>query len=448
MGKKVLVVAYYFPPMGGAGTQRSAKFVKYLPELGWEPVVVTGKAEGYEVSREFQFDGDLKVEADSYGAKVYRIRDPFPKALRNRRFFKYLWMLRYQDLWEAQVPWSRAAAARCLRIAQSEQVDAVYTSLAPFSAAIVGHRLKTRLGIPWIADLRDLWTEEALRIWPTKMHYDWERRLERRLLSAADRIVANTELSRRRLVDHLRVDEGRVSVVTNGFDSEDFEDVSAAADPERFVLTHVGTFRDHTRRATPLAAPLYVPALADESVRSPLYILQAVRRLLQRFPDLESKLCVRLVGYLSPVNRELVEAFGLEEIVQSTGYVGHRRVIAELVRSDALLLSQVTYSDRERPVPFVPGKVYEYFAAGKPILALLPPGDARDLVVRSGVGFLPPCADPEAIADVLEEMIRRWEKGDMGVKPDKAFVARFERRALTKQLAEILGSAVGEGGEG
>jgi len=202
--------------------QRSVKFVRYLGEFGWEPVVVTAEVADYEVEREFQLDEDLSAEVGRRAPAVVRVSEPGRRRNRRSKYFKYDWFLRYRSLWEAQIPWARAAARECVEVARRERADLVYTTLPPYSAAFVGDRVKKEAGIPWVADLRDLWTEDALRVWPSKWHFLWERALERRLLRGADRVIANTDLSKARLCESLAVPEGRVTTIPNGFDPVDF----------------------------------------------------------------------------------------------------------------------------------------------------------------------------------------------------------------------------------
>lgn len=438
MSRRVLFVAYYFPPMGGAGVQRSVKFVRYLAEFGWKPIVVTADVADYEVEREFQLDGDLAAEVGCEDLAVVRVADPGRRRNRRSKHFKYDWFLRYRSLWEPQVSWARAAARQCVGIARREKVDIVYTSLAPYSAAFVGDRLKRELGLPWVADLRDLWTEDALRVWPSKWHFLWERALERRLLRNADRVIANTDLSKTRLCKNLDLPDHRVTTIPNGFDPSDFKNVEPVAQRDRFVLTHVGAFRDHTRTPRPPRWPLHAPVATDESARSPLYVFRAVEAVLRDRPQLRERLQIRLVGFLSDANKDLVERLGLRDVVEATGYVGHARVVAELLDADALLLLQVAFADGDRPVPYVPGKMYEYFAASKPILAPLPPGDTHRMVARSGLAFAASHNDVEEIRKVLEEMIAKWEAGELVAQADAEYISGFHRQKLAGQLAAVM----------
>jgi len=425
--------------------QRSVKFVRYLGEFGWEPVVVTAEVADYEVEREFQLDEDLSAEVGRRDLSVVRVSEPGRRRNRRSKYFKYDWFLRYRSLWEAQIPWARAAARECVEVARRERADLVYTTLPPYSAAFVGDRVKKEAGIPWVADLRDLWTEDALRVWPSKWHFLWERALERRLLRGADRVIANTDLSKARLCESLAVPEGRVTTIPNGFDPVDFDGVEGAADGSRFVLTHVGAFRDHTRTPRAPRWPLYSPVAADESARSPLYVFRAAEALLRDHPQLRERFQIRLVGFLSDANRRLVEELGLGDIVEATGYVGHARVIAELLSADALLLLQVAFADGDRPVPCVPGKMYEYLAARKPILAPLAPGETGRMAAQSGLAFGAPHKDVEKIRGVLEEMIAKWEAGELIAEADDEYISSFERETLTERLAAVFDEVCAKG---
>ncbi len=441
--KRVLFVSYYFPPMGGPGVQRSAKFVKYLPAQGYDPVVVTAHRRTLNVDREFQLDHSL--EADVAGARRVEVRDPrqgFPgSALASQGVFKISWFLLYPLLWDPQVMWSLAALRPTVRAAARSRCSLVYTSLAPFSSAIIGHVVSKRLGVPWVADLRDLWTDDARPFYPSGVHYKALRAFEHRVLSRATLIIVNTPGAARLLRRSLGPPaSGRIRVLPNGFDADDFPPARRSRRPDRFTLVHVGAFaRDIGRRPSRLGR--WVPSEIDESARTPRYLFEALRRFFQAHPDAKPVTTVRLVGYLHDDVRLLARRFELDDCVEATGYLPHDRALEEMSRAAVLLLLQQTYAEARREMTYVPAKLYEYLASGRPILALVPPGDTRDLVRRAGAGEVVAPTNPTEIADAISTLYTEWKAGEPPRRGESEFVRRFERRALTRKLADYFREA-------
>jgi glycosyltransferase involved in cell wall biosynthesis len=450
--KEVLFISYYFPPMGGAGVQRSAKFVKYLPDFGWRPIVLTARAGDYHVQREFRLDESLLKEAD---CEVHRVRDPEPRRLRaaleTLRIFRLVWGLLYFLFWEREFFWAVAAARHALRLARQRRPAVIYTSSAPYSLILVGYWLRRNTGIPWVADLRDLWTQDPLWRWPSRLHYALTKSLEKKLLRHADAVIANTPLAAERLRALLgpgRAD--RVVAVPNGYDADDLApEPSGVRADGRLTITHVGTFHDRPREdgeARGMVSWLregYSPAPLDPWMRTPRTLFEGLRVLFDRRPDLRDKVRVVLIGHLHDGWRRMISELGLERNVEVTGYLPHDKAVARMRETDALYCVQIGFRDG-RPVPYVPAKLYEYMATGKPILAPVADGDTRRVLERSGVGVVTGPRDSEAVADVLLRLYEQRQANAPTQGPDWEYIRGFERRRLTEKLAELFES-VGAG---
>lgn len=442
--KNVLFIAYHFPPSGGPGVQRSAKFVKYLPQFGWQPLVLTAAEQDIEYLAK-----DRTLLDDMPEASIVRCRgfeQSLLKLVRRAGLRPVTALLLRPD--KNVLGWCRGAARAARRLAARERIEAIYTSLGPFSSALLGARLKRALGVPWVADFRDPWTDDGMGVWPTRLHYFWECRQERRALQEADAVIVVTPGMRQMMVDRYPALADRVHLIPNGFDREDFAAGSAGPRADgvlRIAYTGAAVDYDFPRRllihgpATRLwnALIAYRPAEVDFSTHSPLYLLRAVRRLLDERPELAGKIELCFAGAFGEGNRTLIRRLNLEGAVKIKGYLPHAQSINLLLESDVLFLPMTSFPDGRRNYLYS-GKVFEYLAARRPILALVPEGDLTDLIGQTTAGW---CVDPRdttAIKSLLVELIARKQDGSLSVESDPALIAPFERSALTERLAAVL----------
>ncbi len=446
--RNVLFISYYFPPMGGAGVQRSAKFVKYLPELGWRPIVVTAAPETYQVHREFQLDRTIGDGLEKVDHEVHYIRDPEPRRLRrfleHIRIFPLFWFFLYPLFWEPELWWALAAIWKGLRLTRRKEVAAIYTSSGPFCTVLTGLVLRLLTRKPWIADLRDPWTENFRAVWPSAVHRWVERRFARFALRRADVVVANTPVAEEMLLEVSGRDwRSHFRVIPNGYDEDDFAVSSADGARRPFTLAHVGTFgsgvlpplRTGIRRLGDLIKAR--PQGYDTSTYSARYLLEAILILFDKGSLLSEDLQVVLVGHVPQECHEQIRRFGLEKSVTCSGYMNHTAAVRRLMAADVLWLP-LPVPAGGRPLQQVSGKLYEYMRSGKPVLGLLPPGDAHDFLQESGLGFFADPRDPEDIARVLLNLYAQHRNGGIHVQPNWEFIRRFERKELTRQLGKIL----------
>jgi glycosyltransferase involved in cell wall biosynthesis len=447
--KSVLFVAYYYPPMGGAGVQRSAKFVKYLPEFGYRTVVLTAAPQSYLLHREFQFDqtvGDGLAKVDH---EVVMVSDPEPR--RPRRFmermgfFPVFWFFFYPILWEPQLFWALAAIAPGLKLIRKKNLSAIYTTSGPYASVVTGVALKWITRKPWIADLRDPWTEDFKGVWPSPFHRWLERRFAKWVLRRADNVIANTPVARRMLLKLCGQDmSSRMPVVTNGYDEQDFTDIRTAPRKDgAFVIAHIGAFGtgrtpDDLRGFARLKDRFKIePKGYDRTTYSARYFLKAVRLLLDHGQIPPGSFRAVLVGFVPEEAHEEVRTLGLENFVTFLGYRSHIEAVQDMMDADALWLP-LPLPEKGRPLQRVAGKLYEYMRSGKPVLALVPAGDAKDFLRKSGLGFFAKADDPEDIARVLLNLYEQHRNGGIRVQPNWEFIRRFERKELTRQLGQIL----------
>ena len=424
------MLAYYFPPLGGGGVQRTRKFVEMLPEFGYEPVVVTGP-----LDRTVKWAPDDHTLAASLppGTEVIRADGPEPPQTPSRsRAERWLRIRSPRTRW-----WIEASVAAGREAART--ADVIYATMSPFGSGDAAMRLARETGRPWVADLRDPWALDEWLVYPTALHRRLELRRMRRVLATAAAIVMNTREAGIQLLRHFpELRDTPVVTIPNGFDPADFDGPPPPRTGDAFRIVHAGWAhaadgRRHRRlRAVRRLLGGSVRGL-DILTRSDVYLLQATERLLEARPELRSEIEVHLAGQGSGDE--------VGDVVHAHGYLPHPAMVSLLRSADLLFLPMhdLPVGTRAR---IVPGKTYEYLAAQRPILGALPDGDARDLLLAAGNALLVRPADVDAMAGAIGAMVDRRRAGDATPAPDPEILSRYERRRLTGELAHVLDGAL------
>lgn len=416
---RLLIVAYYFPPSGGAGVQRVLKWVKYLPQFGIEPVVLTVKNGAYpslDPTLTADFSSDLRVirtaslDPFSIHARltgqdrdtlVEQSTDDVQSAGGLAR-----WVRGNLLLPDARAGWVPFASLRGLGI---RKVDAVLTSGPPHSVHLTGCFLKTMKRIPWVADFRDPWTDIHYynHLPRTKAAEGFDRFLERRVLKKATRVTTVSPSWARLLSER----SGKpVSVIPNGFDEADFRDLKGREPSEEFRIVHVGS--------------LY-------NTRNPVAFWQAVQQFQEQTGE---NIRFRAVGRTG----QDVKASAYEAGVTADWvlYSSHDEAIRHMQQADLLLLST---EPQESAAGHVTGKVYEYLATGRPILAVgTPDGDADLLLQSTSGGHLFARDDVEGIAAFLMKQWLAWKEGKPLTGASRRAIAPYSRERQAEKLAELV----------
>jgi len=428
---RLLVITYYWPPSGGAGVQRCLKWVKYLPGLGVEPTVLT-------------------VDADQ---ATYPVRDEsllheVPASVRVIRTATLEPFGSYQKLTGRAVPhggfanegppsftqkalrfvrgnlfipdprrgWNAYALAAVEKLlAHGEKFDAVLTSSPPHSTQLIGLELQKKHGLPWLADLRDPWTD----IYYTKdLHRTaaatWlDAHYESQVLRRADAVLVTSpeteRLFRRKLPD---LAKGKIVVLPNGYDETNFGQPSQPpADCLR--ITHTGTITVRYRIDT---------------------LLRAVADCARQHPAVPLRL--RFVGQADLGVREQVAAAGLAAVTEFLPFVPHQQSVNYLLNSSALLMG---IPDVELNRGILPGKIFEYLATRKPVLCVGPAGSDADVVLReAGAGCALPYDDYELMLSSLQQLAQRWQLNPNLDLPTSTVVNNYSRQGQAARLAELV----------
>jgi glycosyltransferase involved in cell wall biosynthesis len=430
--KRVLFLAYYFPPQGGAGVQRTLKFVQYLPRHGYEAVVVTGP-DTTQIA--WAPPDESLATAIPPTTEVYSAAGPEPGQRTG-------WSARSARWFRRRSPFSRwwveGALEAGRRAAREVDVDLIYASMSPFETAEAAASLAGELGKPWVADLRDPWALDDWLVYPTRLHRWLELRRMRKALAPADAVVMNTPEATTQVRRHVpELDGTPVFTIPNGFDAGDFDAVPPPRTDGALRIVHAGFVhvREDAHRPAMFVRQLLGGAVQglDAGTRSHVYLLQAVQRVLAERPDLRSRIEVHLAGSLSEADRR-VPGF---ELVTAHGYLPHNETVA-LLRSADLLFLPMHDLPAGRRARIVPGKTYEYLAARRPILAAVPDGDVRDLLEEAGNAFVVRPKDVGEMARIIAEQADLVLGGGEAPMPREEVLRRYERRELTARLAAVF----------
>jgi len=405
--RRVLVLAYYFPPVGGAGVQRTLKFVKHLAALGWDATVVSTRSRAYGAR-----DASLLAEVPATTVVIRTMALPLARYLAFALHRLRLQRLRAFVLWpDGGLGWMPFAFFAALRAVRRDRPEVVFSSSAPYGSHLVALLVSRLTRLPWVADFRDEWTANPHLIGQSRLLARLSERAERAITRRATKVVVAASYFR--LAGLVDDDPRRVEIV-NGVDETDLPAEDAPGPPaDRFVLAHVGTLYD---------------------LQDPSSALRALASLAASGAVDGSQVEVRLVGNVWVPNFEPPPGVRVE----TTGYVEHARAITEMHAATALLL----YVPAVSLAPS--GKLFEYLASGRPLLCLTRPDNVASLLVKEWeAGVVADPHDEEAIEEALLELWRRWREDGL---PDQAQVRartleQYSRRATAVRLAGVLDEA-------
>ena len=413
---KLLLVTLYFPPAGGGGVQRPLKFASHLPALGIETHVLAP-----DDPKWVHTDAELALPTQAW---VHRARYVGPRGRRladelHGRSGVDLALRRASSLGrrllvpDENVTWNATAIPKAIAIARREEIDVVLTTSPPASIHLVGAAVQKATGAKWVADLRDsvgAHPHRASERLAVRVKEKTSEGVAWLVARRADAIVAASDA----IAEEARAlkPRGRVVTITNGCDFDDFAGLGYTRS-ERFRITHAGSFFGR-RDPRPFLQALAASGLEDVTVR--------------------------FVGDFRPADREFMESLGLADRVELIPYVPRRRSLELQRDSDALLLLIPEAAGRGRGV--LSGKVFEYLAAERPVLAVVPPdGAAAELVRDTGAGVVAAPDDVDAIRAALLELHGRWRAGALDGAPlSPDWRERLSRTNRVEELADLLRS--------
>lgn len=412
--KRVLVLAYLYPPIANSGTQRPLKFTKYLADHGWEPIVVTAdRANGLNVDPALlqeipagvrvvrvpmlnEWIGDVVTAMLGRSALAARIGDGVRWRLQNRRRSPdfYAW-------------WQPTAERAALQIFREIGFDAIYATGYPWTSLMIGEAVARATGRPFVADFRDLWSGENL-FREERPPLEDERRFERTVVMAADAVVSASDAMTRHAINaYPSEDEAKFVTIHNGFDPADFDAPAPPRAHGKFRIVYTGVWKD---------------------AYNPGDLYKSIDWIRRSKPQLLDNVEVVAAGFRPGEARR----WGLSKYITELGVVPHQEAITLMRSADLLYLS---HSDPERQW-CVPGKLYEYLASGTPLLALTDPGSETAKIIRAVGGGV--VASPDDPGNLYHRVMDACG-GNLKVPPrDPRALEAFERRHLTGKLAHVL----------
>ncbi|WP_159522067.1 glycosyltransferase family 4 protein [Sunxiuqinia indica] len=433
--KKVLIITYYWPPSGGAGVQRWLKFAKYLPEFGWEPIIYTAEnpetpaldesllddiPNGIEVHKlpiweplnaYKKFTGRKPTEKLGAGflseSKAPKLRDKLAIWIRGNLFIP-----------DAKKFWIRPSSTYLEHYLKKNKVDLIISTGPPHSVHMIAYRLKRKFALPWVADFRDPWTEiDFYQHLNLSGYADRKHKvLEKNVLDCADLIVS---VGNKMASAFSKKTKTKQIVITNGYDDDDIPKRTNPVDPERFILMHVGSINKD---------------------RNHSIFWNALKSLIEENSEFSEKFEFHLIGKLDHSVHIDVEENGLSKWIKILPYVPHSEVIERLQAASVLYLP---LNNTQNADGILTGKVFEYFAAKRPILAIGPEnGDLGDLLKKTETGEIVNFNDLEKLIQVLSEFYSKYRSKQLSISSKG--VENYSRKNLTEKLTIELEKLVHE----
>lgn len=423
--KKVLIVAYYFPPAGGPGVQRWLKFVKYLPDYGIQPIVYVPENPSYPI-----IDEDLTREISDKAIVIKKkILEPYSLAAvfsksKTQKISSGIIPGKHKQSWleksmiwirgnifipDARVLWVRPSVSFLKKYMTENHIDTIITTGPPHSLHLIGLHLKAQLPVRWIADFRDPWItigyhhQLKLSNFARRKHEE----LEQQVLGQADDIIVTSKSTGE---EFGKKTERPIHLITNGYDTEA---VPHQKKDTYFSLAHIGSML---------------------SERNPVMLWQNLAELLKEIPGFSEHLKIHLIGTVSNDVLQTIKSFDLWEYVNLVGYVSHQDALVWQRKSQVLLLVEI---NSKETISIIPGKLFEYMASGRPILAIGPRGsDFSDIVKQTNTGTFFDYSQKDELKSHIISLYNKYLSGSLDVKA--VDVEKYSRKKLTAQLVEVL----------
>jgi len=426
--KRVLIITYYWPPSGGGGVQRWLKMTKYLPDLGWKPIIYTPENPDASVIDE-SLCAEIHPETEIIKTPIWEPYELFRKLTGKKRGEKFKagyiseassgnWKNKLSVFIRGNflIPdprkfWIKPSVKFLSDYLKKNPVDLIISTGPPHSMHLIALGLKNKFEIPWIADFRDPWTDidfyEKLRLtrWADNKH----RKLEKKVLENADKVVI---VSSSWAKDLSKVPGKKIEIIHNGFDPEDFLELKAVRD-NSFSITHLGAFnRD----------------------RNPAVFWKVLGMLAEEDKFFKEKLRINLIGQTDISVIQDIEKNNLKNNLIQTDHLTHKKGIMELAKSQILLLP-INNTPNARGI--LPGKMYEYMAVKRPIIAIGPVNsDCAQILSETNSGVAIDFNDSERMKKVLKNYFILFREGKLNTRPSS--LEKYSRKNLTKKFMELV----------
>lgn len=452
--KNILIIAYYYPPKGGAGVQRTAKFANYLSKFGYNVNVLTvvKDANGLKddslnkdiyseinvyrtdiketnilnnllalrnkkISNEVEDKGNTTSEVIETSYFKRKIKNNLKNVAKKSFFNMYNFIYAPDD----KKGWIEYALKEGRKIIKEKNIDLIFSTSSPYTSHLIGYELSQEFKIKWIADFRDPWVSNAFVEYGslTKKRHE---KLESKIIKNADKVISVSEPIVRDFINRYKNEEkNKFYIITNGYDENDFCNFSLEDKNKKdeFVILHNGSLYGEKR--------------------TPEKIFAAVENLINSNKIPAEKVKFKFLGEIGSEHKKIVDYYENKYpgMVECKDYVPHEESLREMSKADALLLF---IHEGKGTEGIYTGKIFEYIRAGKPIIALVPDGVARDLIISTNTGFVAYPSRVDEIEDSIYKSYCVWNKEDGSIEPNWKEIHKYSRENLTKQLIEVIDS--------
>lgn len=426
MKQKVLIISYYWPPAGGPGVQRWLKFVKYLPDFNYQPVVYIPSNPTYAMV-DNHMEQDLGKDVTIIKNKIsepYKLAKLFwptksstlsagmiPSERKQTKTDKFLLAVRGNFfIPDARKGWVNSSVTFLKDyLVKNPDITKVITTGPPHSMHLIGLALKKELDIKWVADFRDPWTtigyhKDLKLMWYAKNKH---LKLEKEVLETADHILVTSQGTKREFSQKTK---RPITVITNGYDTINTGKVAL---DEKFTLAHVGSF------------------LSD---RNPRVLWKALAELCKENPSFKKSFELKLIGKVSQDIFDTIKEFGLDTAMNYMGYLSHLEAYKQMKASQVLLLVEI---DSENTKCIIPGKIFEYMASERPILAIGPEeSDFFDIILSTNTGKVSLYSEKDQIKEIIMDYFEKYQNKQL--YSHAMGLQYYSRKKLTQALSKVL----------
>jgi hypothetical protein len=431
--KKLLLISYHYPPISNMATHRMVRFIKNFGRFGWEPIVLTLSQDVFypykdeslnrlEILENITVHRTKTFSLQGIYHRIKKVPKGLPDNLETQKLGgKELFIrktLRLAKKWlilpDDSIFWLPFAVLEGLKIIKSQNTDLIFTSSPPHSIHLIGYILKQITHKPWVCEFRDVWVGSPYNIFPSALHKIVNEFLNRLVIYSADRIVVTSRECGKKILKHCpKVSEDRISLVYNSFDEDNLKFSPSKNKSSIFIISYTGKI------------------YGSRSISS---FLKAYKNFIvkKNLSPIDTKF--RFIGVCDEVQIESeIRHLDLSEYVSMEGYISHSLIPSILQDSSVLLLVK-------SPDDFIhiPGKLFEYMVANRPILALSNPSEVTDIIKENSLGISVDPNSTEEIEKGLEKLYYQWVNGISN--PYDPQVSKFASISQTNTLCKVFES--------
>ncbi|MFA5011087.1 MAG: hypothetical protein WC644_03945 [Ignavibacteria bacterium] len=416
---KILIISYYFPPMGMGGVQRTLKFAKYLLNYNWQPIVLTINPKKYFAIDEYLLDEAInsgiiieRTGNDELNLSKIVTRVPKEKFRKLRSRIAQVFFIP-----DTKILWKRKALRKIDSIWDKYNgFNLVFATAPPYTDFLIGQEVKRKYKIPLVIDYRDAWVDSpVLNFYPTPLHRKANEKLERKVIKDSNIVITTNRRVKEMLIRRYEnINYNDVKIFSHGYDEEDFEIAKGKKLPltNKMRITYSGSFY----------------------TRNPKFYFKAIRNLYDKYPETRGKMEFLFLGIFTKELINLAKHLNIQDSLNLPGYINHSECVKYLLSSDILFL---LVSRGENEDAAMPGKVGEYIGSRKNIIACVPEGVTKKLLEKyNAIRFIPD-ETPELISDTIYEYFKLWLNNEMP-EANEEMVRLYNRKNITGELAKEL----------